>query len=96
MSKEGDYPLTSGKVDFQMKNRLPLILILLTILMLSMTSCFRAYTSTPDESVTQMPEPVVEIPPVEQTTPNWMYAIIGIGTALAVTVTVYIIRSRKP
>ena len=78
-----------------MKNRLLLILITLITSVLLMASCLQAVHSTPEESATPLPEPVVEIPPAGQATPNWIYAIIGIGAALAVVVTVYIIRSRR-
>jgi uncharacterized membrane protein len=80
----------------KMKTRMQLILAYLTILMFSMTGCVRAATSTSDEPGAAMPEPVVDITPADQTIPNWIYAIIGIGAALAVVVVVYIIRSRRP
>ena len=78
-----------------MKNRLTLILAPLIILVLIMASCRQAVPSAPEESATPVPEPVVEIPPAELATPNWVYAIIGIGAALAVVMIVYIIRSRR-
>ena len=79
-----------------MKTRMQLVLAYLTILMFSMTGCFRAANGTSDEPGAAMPEPVVEIQPADQTTPTWIYAIIGIGAALAAVVVVYIIRSRRP
>jgi hypothetical protein len=78
-----------------MKKRLILILTPIIASMSLITSCVQFAPSTTEEPATTVPEPVVEIPPVEQTTPNWIYAIIGIGAALAVAVAIYIIRSRK-
>jgi hypothetical protein len=78
-----------------MKNRLLLILTLLITPMLLVVSCLQIAPSTSEEPATTTPEPLVEIPPAEQATPNWIYAIIGIGAALAVFVIVYLIRSRK-
>jgi hypothetical protein len=78
-----------------MKNRLPLILTPVITSMLLVVSCLQIAPSTPEEPATTTPEPLVEIPPAEQATPNWIYAIIGIGAALAVFVIVYLIRSRK-
>jgi len=83
-------------INSNMKNRLFLILTTLITLMLLTASCLQVVPSAPEESATPVPGPVVEIPPAEQATPNWIYAIIGIGAALAVAVIVYIIRSRKP
>ncbi len=42
------------------------------------------------------PAPVapITIPPVQQITPNWIYAIIGIGASLAVLVIVLILKTR--
>ena len=85
--------------NYNMKNRLFLILttlITLITLTLLMVSCLQVVPSTPEESATPALEPVVEIPPAEQVTPNWVYAIIGIGVALTIVVIVYIFRSRKP
>ncbi|HEY56842.1 MAG TPA: hypothetical protein G4N90_05335 [Dehalococcoidia bacterium] len=42
------------------------------------------------------PAPILEIPPAQQITPTWIYAIIGIGAALAVVVIVLIVRTRRP
>jgi hypothetical protein len=78
-----------------MKNRLFLILTTLITLTLLMASCLQIVPSTPEESAIPAPRSVVEIPPAAQATPNWVYAIIGIGAALAVVVTVYIFRSRR-
>ncbi|MFC2024339.1 hypothetical protein ACFLTJ_02005 [Chloroflexota bacterium] len=39
---------------------------------------------------------VINIPPAQQVTPTWIYAIIGIGAALAVVVIVLIVRTRRP
>jgi hypothetical protein len=50
----------------------------------------------PPVEVTTTPAPVLEIPPAEQITPTWIYAIIGIGAALAVVVIVLIVRTRRP
>ena len=84
-----------GELTLNMKNRLFLILTTLITLMLLTASCLQAVPSAPEESATPAPEPVVEIPSAEQATPNWIYAIIGIGAALAVVVIVYLIRSRR-
>jgi len=51
---------------------------------------------TPPVVIEQTPAPVLEIPPAEQITPTWIYAIIGIGAALAVVVIVLIVRARRP
>ena len=40
------------------------------------------------------PGPAITIPPVQQITPNWIYAIVGIGIGLAVMVIVLIIKTR--
>jgi hypothetical protein len=79
-----------------MKNRLLLILTPIITSILLIASCLQAAPNTPEESATTVPEPLVEIPPTDLGAPNWIYAIIGIGAALAVVVIVYIIRSRKP
>ncbi|MDD5511180.1 MAG: hypothetical protein PHI12_10275, partial [Dehalococcoidales bacterium] len=42
------------------------------------------------------PPPEVNIPPVQQVTPTWMYVVIAIGIALIVVVVVLIVRSRRP
>ncbi|MDD5511236.1 MAG: hypothetical protein PHI12_10555 [Dehalococcoidales bacterium] len=41
------------------------------------------------------PPPEINIPPVQQITPTWIYAVIGIGAALIVVVIVLIVRSRR-
>jgi hypothetical protein len=51
---------------------------------------------TPPVVVEQQPAPVINIPPAQQITPTWIYAIIGIGAALAVVVIVLIVRTRRP
>jgi hypothetical protein len=51
---------------------------------------------TPPVVVEQQPAPVINIPPAEEITPTWIYAIIGIGAALAVVVIVLIVRTRRP
>ena len=38
----------------------------------------------------------INIPAAEEITPTWIYAIIGIGAALAVVVIVLIVRTRRP
>jgi hypothetical protein len=50
----------------------------------------------PPVVVEPTPAPVLQIPPAEQITPTWIYAIIGIGAALAVVVIVLIVRARRP
>jgi len=42
------------------------------------------------------PAPVVQIPAAEMITPTWIYAMIGVGGALAIVVIVLIVRSRRP
>ena len=79
-----------------MKNKLVLILTTVIASIWLITSCLKAAPITPQEPAATVPEPLVEIPPAELGTPNWIYAIIGIGAALAVIVTIYIIRSKKP
>jgi hypothetical protein len=39
---------------------------------------------------------VINIPPAEQITPTWIYAVIGVGVALTVLVIVLIVRTRRP
>jgi hypothetical protein len=51
---------------------------------------------TPPVVIEQTPAPVLEIPPTEQITPTWIYAVIGVGAALAVVVIVLIVRTRRP
>ena len=50
----------------------------------------------PPVVVEQQPAPVINIPAAQQITPVWIYAIIGIGAALAVVVIVLIVRTRRP
>jgi photosystem II stability/assembly factor-like uncharacterized protein len=52
--------------------------------------------STPPVVIEEQPAPVINIPPAQQITPTWIYAIIGIGAALAVVVIVLIVRTRRP
>jgi len=42
------------------------------------------------------PAPQINIPPAKMITPNWIYAVIGIGAALCVVVIVLIVRTRRP
>jgi hypothetical protein len=42
------------------------------------------------------PQVTVELPPQQVISPTWIYAIIGIGAALAVVVIVLIVRTRRP
>ncbi len=42
------------------------------------------------------PAPVIQIPPAKMITPTWIYAIIGVGGALAIVVIVLIVRTRRP
>jgi hypothetical protein len=51
---------------------------------------------TPPVEVTTTPAPVLQIPAAEQITPSWIYAIVGIGAALAVVVIILIVRTRRP
>jgi hypothetical protein len=54
---------------------------------------------TPPVVIEQVPPsapPVINIPPAEMITPTWIYAIIGVGAALAIVVIVLIVRSRRP
>jgi len=53
-------------------------------------------TPPPPVVVEPTPAPILEIPPAQQITPTWIYAIIGIGAALAVVVIVLIVRTRRP
>jgi photosystem II stability/assembly factor-like uncharacterized protein len=50
----------------------------------------------PPVVVEEQPAPVINIPPAEQITPIWIYAVIGVGATLAVVVIVLIVRSRRP
>jgi hypothetical protein len=54
---------------------------------------------TPPVVVQQVPPsapPVINIPPATMITPTWIYAIIGVGAALAIVVIVLIVRTRRP
>jgi hypothetical protein len=42
------------------------------------------------------PAPVINIPAAKMITPTWIYAIIGVGAALAIVVIVLIVRTRRP
>jgi hypothetical protein len=53
-------------------------------------------TPPPPVVVETSPAPVINIPPTQQITPTWIYAMIGIGCALAVVVIVLIVRTRRP
>jgi len=53
-------------------------------------------TPPPPVIVEPTPAPVLEIPPAEQITPTWIYAVIGIGAALVVVVIVLIVKARRP
>jgi photosystem II stability/assembly factor-like uncharacterized protein len=48
------------------------------------------------EQVPPSPAPVINIPPAKMITPTWIYAIIGVGAALAIVVIVLIVRTRRP
>jgi hypothetical protein len=51
---------------------------------------------TPPVVVEEQPALVINIPPAEQITPIWIYAVIGVGVALTVLVIVLIVRTRRP
>jgi hypothetical protein len=51
---------------------------------------------TPPVVVEEAPAPVINIPAAQKITPTLIYAIIGIGCALAVVVIVLIVRSKRP
>jgi len=54
---------------------------------------------TPPVVVEEVPPaapPVIQIPPAQMITPTWIYAIIGVGAALAIVVIVLIVRTRRP
>jgi len=42
------------------------------------------------------PAPVINIPAAKMITPTWIYAIIGVGAALAIVVIALIVRTRRP
>jgi hypothetical protein len=48
------------------------------------------------QQVPPSPPPVINIPPAQMITPKWIYAIIGVGAALAIVVIVLIVRTRRP
>jgi hypothetical protein len=48
------------------------------------------------QQVPPSPAPVINIPPATMITPTWIYAIIGVGSALAIVVIVLIVRTRRP
>jgi hypothetical protein len=48
------------------------------------------------EEVPPSPAPVINIPPKQMITPTWIYAVIGVGAALAIVVIVLIVRTRRP
>jgi hypothetical protein len=50
----------------------------------------------PPVEVTTTPAPTLEIPPAEQITPTWIYAVIAVGAVLVILVIVLIVRSRRP
>jgi hypothetical protein len=63
------------------------------------TTIAKPVPPTPPVEVTvppAQPAPVINIPPTEMITPNWIYAIIGVGSALAIVVIVLIVRARRP
>jgi len=58
------------------------------------------FSIAPEEIIPPTPEPQepveITIPAKEQITPTYIYAIIGIGAALAAVVIVLIVRTRRP
>jgi hypothetical protein len=58
------------------------------------------FSTAPEEVIPPAPEPgeptVINIPAKEEITPTWIYAMIGIGAALAAVVIVLIVRTRRP
>jgi hypothetical protein len=60
------------------------------------TTMKKAVEPPPPVVVEPTPPPVINIPPAQQITPVWIYAIIGIGAALAIVVIVLIVRTRRP
>jgi hypothetical protein len=58
------------------------------------------FSIAPEEVMPPAPEPsepvVIDIPAKQEITPTWIYAIIGIGAALAAVVIVLIVRTRRP
>ena len=64
------------------------------------TSNIGAFTTmaepvAPPEPPAPPPAPVIEIPPTKMITPNWIYAIIGVGAALIVLIIVLVFRTRR-
>jgi len=58
-----------------------------------------AVPPTPPVVIEEVPPaapPVIKIPPAQMITPTWIYAIIGVGAALAIVVIVLIVRTRRP
>ena len=61
------------------------------------TTMEKPVAPTPPVTITPAPPaPQINIPPAEMITPNWIYAVIGIGAALCVVVIVLIVRTRRP
>ena len=59
------------------------------------TTILEAEEPPPSVIVEEQAPPQINIPPAQQITPTWIYAIIGIGCALAVVVIVLIVRTRQ-
>jgi hypothetical protein len=55
----------------------------------------KARASVNPTTVQDTPAPVLEIPPAEQITSSWFYAIIGISIALSVTLVVLAVKLRR-
>ncbi|MFO8143470.1 MAG: hypothetical protein R6T78_02205, partial [Dehalococcoidales bacterium] len=57
------------------------------------------FSTAPEEVVVEPPEPgeptVIDIPAKQEITPMYIYALIGIGAALAAVVIVLIVRTRR-
>jgi len=61
------------------------------------TTMAKPVAPTPPVEITPAPPaPQINIPPAQMITPNWIYAIIGIGAALCVGVIALIVRTRRP
>ena len=58
------------------------------------------FSTAPEEVIIEPPAPgepaVINIPGKQTITPTFIYAIIGIGAALAAVVIVLIVRTRRP
>jgi hypothetical protein len=52
-------------------------------------------TPPPPVVIESTPQPVVETPPAQMTTPSWVYVTVGVGSALAVVVIVLLVRRRR-